>query len=84
MDQFCRDFDSSFNLASEMSLNSTTLQLCHNKEGPDSYDEEVNGEQGFLNDDTVLPNIPLNTDQGLLNVDNESHSYEGEFSLYAI
>ena len=78
MDQFCRDFDSSLNLTSEMSLNSATLHLCDNTDGlADACDEEINRKQGFSNDDSLLQTITSKkADQGLSDAD-KSPSYEG-------
>ena len=80
LDQFCKDFESSFNLTSETSLNVTaTLQVCDNKGRSDLGDAEINKEQGFsINDSLVLTTSADNTDQGSLNVDT-SPSYEGKF-----
>lgn len=78
LDQFCKDFESSFNLTSETSLNGATLQLCDNRGWPDLGDAEINKEQGFSIDDSlVLTTTANNTDQGSLNVD-MSPSYEGK------
>ena len=80
LDQFCKDFESSFNLTSEKSLNVPTLQLCDNKGWSDLGDAEINKEQGFSIDDSlVLTTSTDNTDQGSLNVDT-SPNYEGKFS----
>lgn len=79
MDQFCKDFESSFNLTSETSLTVATLQLCDNKDWSDLKDAEINKEQGFpVHDSLVLATSPDNTDQGSLNVDT-SPGYEGKF-----
>lgn len=79
MDQFCRDFDSSLNVTSAMSLNSATLQSCDNTAGGwlESYDTEKNSMQGVLRDYGPLQTATaLETDQGLSNAD-KSPSYEG-------
>jgi len=79
LDQFCKDFESSFNLTSETSLNVATLQLCDNNGWSDLGDAESNKEQGFpAQDSLVLAKSSDNTDQGSLNVDT-SPGYEGKF-----
>ena len=79
LDQFCKDFESSVNLASEMSLNSATLQLCDNNAEPYLCDEEINKKQRFPNDDNLqLTCTKDQTDQGSSNVDKAEASYEGE------
>lgn len=79
LDQFCKDFQSSFNFSSETSLSSATLQLCGNKGWSDIDNSEINKEQGFANHDSlVLSTSPDKADQGSLNVDT-SPNYEGKF-----
>ncbi|XP_078373307.1 pleckstrin homology domain-containing family M member 2-like isoform X1 [Oculina patagonica] len=77
LDQFCKDFESSCNLTSEMSLNSATVQLCDNKAEPDLCNEEINEEHGFPNNDNQqLTTTVKESDQGSLNAD-KAPSYEG-------
>lgn len=79
MDQFCRDFDSSLKVTSEMSLNSATLHLCDNTAGgqPDSYDAEKNSRHGVFSDDGLLQTVTAaETEKRLSEADN-SPSYEG-------
>lgn len=79
LDQFCKDFQSSFNFSSETCLSGATLQLCGNKEWSDLDNSEINKEQGFANHDSlVLSTSPDKADQGSLNVDT-SPNYEGKF-----
>lgn len=80
MDQFCRDFDSSLKVTSEMSLNSATLHLCDNTAGgqPDSYDAEKNSRHGVFSDDGLLQTVTAaETEKRLSEADN-SPSYEGK------
>lgn len=80
MDQFCRDFDSSLKVTSEMSLNSATLHLCDNTAGgqPDSYDAEKNSRHGVFSDDGLLQTVTAaETERRLSEADN-SPSYEGK------
>lgn len=79
LDQFCKDFQSSFNFSSETSLSGATLQLCGNRGWSDLDNSEINKEQGFANHDSLgLSTSPDKDDQGSLNVDT-SPNYEGKF-----
>lgn len=86
LDQFCKDLESSFNLTSEKSLNFPTLQLCDNKGWSELGDAEINKEQGFSIDDSLVLttlNSTDNTDQGSSNVDT-SPNYEGKIQATAL
>ena len=69
LDQFCKDFESSCNLTSQVSLNSGTLQLCDNKAESELGDEKL--------DDKILQltSTVQKTDQGSFD---EAPSYEGQ------
>ena len=71
LDQFCRDFGSSVNLASE--INSASLHICDNNEGHDLCDSKTNDDHPVC-DDCVLSTAD-NYDEGLLD---KAASYEGK------
>ena len=78
--------ESSFNLTSEKSLNIPTLQLCDNKGWSELGDAEINKEQGFsINNSlvTTTSNSTDNSDEGSSNVDT-SPNYEGKIQATTV
>lgn len=80
LDQFCKNFESSVNLTSEMSLNSPTLQLCDNKEKTqDLHDSKNCKEQSgiFTNDDCMQQSTADHIEGNAANDADKSARYEG-------